>query len=167
MTTELYNVKDVTKVREQLIKEQNNLDAITGLEIEPKQHVLDHSHKTQRVRAVLSRQTNAALGKIEGMWIRYLSYWYPHDLPTFLRQVADYLERKEDNRWYHPGWLKRITVDFNKLSADQKKNVLKEMNSPDGRNNTQRVELFRKLVLTKEYTFPIIQNMINKQKGSE
>lgn len=166
MTTELYSVKDVAKVREQLVIEQKNLDAITGLEIEPKQHVLDHSHSSQRVRAVLSRQTNAALGKIEGIWTRYLSYWYPHDLPTFLRQVADYLERKEDNRWYHTGWLKRVTVDFSKLTATQKKNVLNEMNCHDGKNNTDRMSIFRKQILTKEYSFPIITDMINKQKGT-
>ena len=61
----LYTTKDVQKVREQLYKEQEGIDPITGLTIPEKQKVLDHDHSNHYVRAVLHRQTNAVLGKIE------------------------------------------------------------------------------------------------------
>ena len=72
----LRSPKDVQQVREQLLKEQGGIDAITGLEIPPKQAVLDHCHETQFVRAVASRQSNAALGKLENVYARYLKWWY-------------------------------------------------------------------------------------------
>ena len=122
MTTNLYTSKDVQKVRDQLTKEQDNLDRLTSLPIPDKQHVLDHNHETQYVRGVLHRQVNAALGKIENIWKRYLSTWYPGDLQMFLRQSAQYLELPDDKRWYHPAWIKKIKTEFNKLNAEHSPN---------------------------------------------
>ena len=72
----LYTTKDVQKVREQLYREQEGIDPITKLPIPDKQKVLDHGHSNHYVRAVLHRQTNAVLGKIENLWTRYLSWWF-------------------------------------------------------------------------------------------
>ena len=69
----LYTTKDVAEVRTLLKERQSNIDPITGLDIPSKQHVLDHNHNTQFVRAVLHRQSNAVLGKIENLWSRYLA----------------------------------------------------------------------------------------------
>lgn len=164
MTKHLYTTTDVKKVREELLKEQGGKDVLTGLTIPPKQAVLDHNHKTQFVRAVLHRQSNAVLGKIENLWTRYLSYWYTGTLQDFLRQAADYLDRKDDTRYLHTGWLKRITTDFRSLSESQKKEVLKQMNQPEGSNSKQRVEIFRKALLTKQYNFDTLRNLITKVK---
>jgi hypothetical protein len=147
MTRTLYNQKDVTEVRGILTTQQNNKDAVTGLDIPVKQQVLDHNHKTQFVRAVLHRQVNAALGKIEGIWTRYLSYWYPYSLSHFLRQVADYLEKPDDTRWIHPGWKKRAKADFNKLTAAQRKDVLTYLiGESKEKNDSERKDKFSKLL---------------------
>lgn len=164
-TKELYNTTDVKQVREFLTEEQGNLDALTGLPIEPKQHVLDHCHKTMLVRAVLSRQTNASLGKIENVWTRYLSYWYPHDLPTFLEQCAEYLRKEKDHRWYHPQWIKKINTEFNKLREADKDEVLHQLLGKKGKNATERKQLFQQLVLTKEFGYDTLRSVINNVKG--
>ena len=67
----LYTTKDVQKVREKLYEEQEGVDPITGLIIPANQKVLDHCHDSQFVRAVLHRQTNAVLGKIENLETLY------------------------------------------------------------------------------------------------
>lgn len=159
-TKELYTTADVKAVREQLLVEQENLDAVTGLEIPPKQAVLDHCHNTQHVRAVLHRQVNAGLGKIENLWIRYLKHWYPYDLPTFLRQCADYIEKEPDKRYYHPGWLKKVNTAFNKLPAKEQDRVLTALGSAKGTNSIQRKELFKRKLLTKSFSFDTIKFLI-------
>ena len=57
----LYTTKDIQKVREQLYRDQEGIDPITGLPIPDKQKVLDHDHSNHYVRSVLHRQTNAVL----------------------------------------------------------------------------------------------------------
>ena len=159
----LYTTADVKEVREQLLKEQNNIDKCTGLLIPEKQAVLDHSHKTQYVRGVLHRQCNAALGKVEGIYTRFLSYWYEGTLQDFLRSVANYLDCEHDSRFVHPGWLKKVKAEFNKLSAKAKDAVLEDLKSNKGKNDAERKALFNAVLLTKEHTFAIILDTIQKQ----
>jgi hypothetical protein len=163
LTKHLYTTADVKQVREQLLKEQNNLDKCTGLVIPDKQAVLDHSHSSQYVRGVLHRQANAALGKIEHIYTRFLSYWYEGTLQDFLRQVADYLDKEHDFRFLHPGWLKRVKADYNKLSAKAKDAVLIQLGSKTGKNDIERKALFSAILLTKQHTFDIISDAIRKQ----
>lgn len=168
---ELFDVKDVKVVRELLLKEQKKLCALSKIPIPDKQAVLDHDHKTQRVRGVLHRQANACLGKIENLYVRYLSYWYPHSLQEFLRKSADYLDdnlgHKPTGGWYHPGWIKRVCTDFNSLKESGKIKVLESMNVDKGSNAIQRKMHFRKALLTKRYTYATIATLIKTQKDSK
>lgn len=165
MPTELYTPTEVREVRKKLLKEQGGKDLMTDLEIPATQAVLDHDHDTQLVRGVLHRQANASLGKIENLYIRYLKWWYPYDLPTFLRQCADYIERKPDDRYYHPGWLKKVNSSFNKLNAAEKTEVLKAMNLETGTNDTQRKANFKSGVLTRKFSFGRIIELIKQAGG--
>lgn len=165
MTIDLFTVSDVKKVREELTKRQDNLDAITGLEIPTKQHVLDHCHDdNQYVRAVLHRQSNAALGKIENLYVRYLRHWYPYDLPTFLRQCADYLDQPVSNEYRHPGWIKKICTLFNSLKESEKKQVLSNLGKDTGKNPAERKLLFKKAILTKDFTYDTLRFLIISAK---
>ncbi len=167
MTTDLYNTNDVKKVREQLTKEQDNKCAVTGLDIPAKQHVLDHAHDdTQFVRGVLHRQVNAFAGKAENAYIRLIAWWYPNDLPTLLRECADYLEKEPDGRYRHNGWLKKINTEFNKLKEVQKDTVLKSLDQPSGKNATERKKLFQKALLTKNFSYDTIRSLILQVKGA-
>ena len=163
MTKSLYTTADTKKVREYLLEEQSGYDALTSLVIPEGQAVLDHNHKTQHVRAVLHRQTNASLGKIENIWTRYLSYWYPGTLDGFLRQAAEYLCNPDDQRWYHPGWIKRVKADFNKLKASQQSSVLSTFGE-SGKNGAERKSAFNKVILTKQYGFDRIASVIELAK---
>lgn len=163
-TKSLYNTKDIADVRQVLTQEQKGLDKLTGLPIEPKQHCLDHCHSTMRVRGVLARQSNAALGKLERVFTRYLSYWYPHDLQTFLRASADYLDLEQDKRWYHSAWQKKIFTLFNKLPTKQQDTVLQYFNQPKGNNSVQRKESFKKIIADKSLGYDTIRNVILQVK---
>lgn len=166
MVEALYTTKDVQRIREKLTKEQNSIDPITGLEIPPKQHVLDHDHQTQFVRAVLHRQTNAVLGKIENLHSRYLGWWFTGKLSDFLRGVADYLDTEHKQEYLHPSFIKYLQVQFNKLNEKQKQSVLRELGSESGCNGTQRKVIFKKVVLKRELTMQEILDVINKEKDN-
>ena len=149
-----------------MTEEQENYCAITGLPIPPKQHCLDHNHdETQFVRGVAHRQANAALGKVENIYTRYLSYWYPGKLSDFLRQCAAYLEKDPDPRYRHNGWIKKVQTLFNSLSEGQKASVLKELGL-QGVNSKERKELFKKAVLSREYSYETLRGYCLEVKNS-
>lgn len=160
----LYTTKDVQKVREQLYKDQEGLDPITGLLIPEKQKVLDHDHSNHFVRAVLHRQTNAVLGKIENLWVRYLAWWYTDTLSDFLRGCADYIEKEHPKEYLHPAFIKSLQVQFNKLNEKQKQNVLFKFNEPNGCNGTQRKLYFKKFILKRTHSMQEILEVIQKEK---
>jgi len=164
MTEHLYTPKDVQKVRELLLKEQGGLDLLTGLPIPPKQAVTDHCHKSQYVRGILHRQSNAVLGKIENLWTRYLSYWYTGTLQQFLRSCADYLDRTEDKRYVHPGFVKKLQTMFNSLNEAGKKDVLAKLGQPPGVNAAERKTLFKKVVMQRKFSFEEMKTLIEESK---
>lgn len=163
-TIDLYTPLDVKRVREFLAEEQEGKDALTGLPLPVDKRCLDHDHKTQLVRGVLHRQVNAALGKLEGVHTRYLSTWFDGTLPDFLRLSADYLEKEPDTRWYHNGWLRRISISFNQLTEGQKKQVLVQLGQPEGKNSKDRKELFRKVSLDRQHGFEKLIKVISTVK---
>lgn len=144
---------DVKTVRESLLKEQTNLDMITSLPIENGKAVLDHNHDTHLVRAVLHRQTNAALGKIENLHKRYLAYWCDLPLPEFLRLCAKYLELNHKHPYYHPGWIREIKSKFNKLNAEKQKEFLLHYgyHRDSTQNSEARKKALTKIVKVKDY----------------
>lgn len=164
MTKDLCTTKDVQEVRKKLLADQKNIDPITKQVIPEKQAVLDHDHKTQYVRAVLHRQTNAVLGKIENLWNRYLSWWYTGTLSQFLRGCADYIEKEHTEEYTHPAWIKKARSEFNKLSEGAKDMSLKNLGSTTGKNSTERKKLFDKVIKTEQFTFKqILEAMKNTE----
>lgn len=164
-TEDLYTTKDVERIRKLLTEEQENRCAITGLELAPKQHCLDHAHdEEQYVRGVAHRQANAALGKVENIYLRYLSYWYPGKLSDFLRQCAAYLEQPADSRYRHNGWIKKAKTKFNALNEKQKDKVLVDLGHEKGVNSKQRKDIFAKVVLDRKLGYDTIREAIQAAK---
>lgn len=159
-TLDLYTTKDVQQAREKLLLEQDGFDKLTLTKIEKGQACLDHNHNTLFVRGVLNRQTNAALGKLEGVYTRYLAHWYKGSLSNFLRQSAEYLERKDDKRWRHPHWLKKVKTRFNKLTEKEKALILLALTNEEGKNGKERKELFAKAILQRELGYEKIDNIL-------
>lgn len=164
-TKDLYTAAEVKAVRQLLLKEQQGLCALSKIKVALQDTHCDHAHDDlQLVRGVLHRHANMTLGKLEGLWNRYLSHWYPHDFPTFLRQSADYLEKPQDNRFRHPGWLKRLKVSYNRLNAFQQNSVLVGLGYPKGSNPSQRKALFNSICLDRNNGYDLIKVEINKVK---
>ena len=161
-TEDLYNVKDVKRVRELLLKEQDGYDLLTLSEVLPNQSVLDHNHKNLFVRGVLNRATNSMVGKIENAFNRYMKHWYSGTISNFLRQCAEYLERKDDTRFRHTQWIKDLKVQFNKLNEAQKAKIIVAFGSIDGKNGKARKEIFAKIVLDRELGYEVINNKLKE-----
>lgn len=162
--TDLYTPADVKAVREKLLKEQKGKCKLTGMDIPAGQGVCDHNHATQYVRGILHRQGNAALGKLENIYIRFLKWWYPGTLADFLRQAADYVEQPDDKRYVHPGWIKRVTTDFRACTAAQQSSVLHGMGVPDGKNSKERLAAFSKHIKQKKLSYEEIKEIIKRSK---
>ena len=164
-TKDLYNAKDKTLVRELLLKEQMDKCALTGLPLDKSQSVLDHVHDDDMfVRGVISRQSNSLLGVIENGWKRYMQWWYTGTISDFLRQCAQYLEKKPDSRYRHDHWLRKVQTMFNTLSEGDKKAVLEALGQSQGGNSTERKRLFKKALNTKQFTFEQIKGLIQERK---
>lgn len=168
MTEDLYTTADTKRVRELLYKEQAGLCKLSKVAVALKDCHLDHKHDDQQlVRGVLYKQSNMGLGKLEGLWTRYLAYWYPGTLSEFLRASADYLEQSEeqpDTRFRHNHWMKKLKTKFNALNAKQMDEVLISLGSSKGNNATSRKQLFSKLVLDRSLGYDTILSAINKAK---
>jgi hypothetical protein len=165
-TIDLYTPDDVKKVRQLLLKEQQNKCLLTGIPITLADSHTDHAHDShQLVRGALHRHANLTLGKLESLWTRYLSFWYPHDLPTFLRQAAAYLDRPRDTRYRHPGFIKKLSVMFNGLTTKQRSTVLESLGcTASCTNDTARKKEFAKLLKDRKLGYTTILAAIEAAK---
>ncbi|MCZ2397842.1 MAG: hypothetical protein LC100_15030 [Chitinophagales bacterium] len=165
----LYTPSDVAKVRKTLFDAQAGFDPILQQQIDIKGAVVDHDHTSQRVRGVLHRQTNSFEGKVQNAYDRCLKWMSDRTLPDILRSLADYYEdtdRIAHTMPIHPGFLKRLSTDFNGLNEQGKKEVLHHLGQPQGSNGTERKKLFKKALLTRQFTFQQVKDLINQQKGN-
>jgi len=160
-TVDLYTPKDIAAVRSVLSKEQNGLSILTGSPLI--ESVLDHRHDTEQfVRAVINTKENVALGAIENLYTRYVKFWYKGSYSSFLRQVADFLERPVDRRYRHSGWLSKVKTIFNKLPESKKDQVLHKLGKPKGKNSTERKKLFASAILNRELGYITIMKMLTE-----
>lgn len=148
-------------MRELLLKEQQNKCAITGQRIHPNNTHADHRHDEQQlVRGAVHASANTLIGKIENLQLRFLNHWYEGSLSEFLRNCADYLDKEPDKRWRHPGWLIKIKQKFNKLKADQQNDLLVQLQQSRGTNLKERQKYFNKAVLSRQYGYITLLQMI-------
>lgn len=163
----LYTPTDVAKVRKALFDAQAGFDPILQQPIDIKGAVVDHDHTSQRVRGVLHRQTNSFEGKVQNAYDRCLKWMSDRTLSDILRSLADYYEdtdRIAHTMPIHPGFLKRLSTDFNSLNEQGKKEVLHLLQQPQGNNATERKKLFRKALLTRKFTYDQVKAMIEERK---
>lgn len=161
---DLITPDDVRQVRQQKYNEQSGLDPILQKEIEFKDTVLDHDHVSQKCRMVLHRQTNAFEGLVTNAHKRCLSWLTDDSLPDLLRRLASYLEQDFSNNDNHPGWIKRVKTDFDKLKEHQKDYVLKELKLAPGSNSKERKTSFNKNFLTRKHGYDKVRSVINDAK---
>lgn len=155
----LYTPAEVKRTRDRFVKEQKGIDPILN---EPFKEtpVLDHSHSTQHVRAALNRNTNAFEGLVANAYKRCLGWLTDKPLPDILRNLATYLEQDYSANPYHPGFIKRLEVDFNKLKESRKDEVLVKLGYNPEVNSAKRKAVFKRAVLTRKFTFPELQVLL-------
>jgi Recombination endonuclease VII len=163
--THLFTPKDVKEARLKLLEKQGGKDPITNETIPDKQSVLDHDHKTQYVRAVLHRQINVFVGKIENAFTRYISWWYNGTLPQLLRGVADYLDKEQPREYVHPKFINKLNSEFSKLRERDKNQILVMLGVDSEevdnlKNGVQRKAKFVEQIKTGKFNYETVYNMI-------
>ena len=110
---------EIKELKEKLWIENNKKCPLLGIEVPLEKMVLDHIHKLKSeeadeqkgtIRNAIEFRANAMEGKIVNNWRRYFGSDisnHPIDLPTFLRNLADYLEKgaycdENGNYYIHP-----------------------------------------------------------------
>jgi len=159
-----YTQKEIKEFRDKQIKLQNGIDPITK---EPFKEIAaqDHCHTTQHCRAALNRNSNAFEGLVTNAYTRCLKWLTDVPLPQLLRNLADYLEVDYSNNPYHTGWMTKVKIEFNKLSARQQNDVLAHFGSRLGSNPKHRKELFRSLVIDRSLGYDVILSTIKEIKN--
>jgi len=166
--------KDIRVLKEKIWLENGKKCPVLGKEIPLEKMALDHAHKRNDdeysptkgvIREALDFRTNAVLGKLENALKRTaLSYQKDFDLPTFLRNAADYFERgayvdEDGNMYIHPSEVhkpkKLSKSNYNKVKKlynneefipkrkNQKKKPFPEY-PKSGKPTVSLIELFKK-----------------------
>jgi hypothetical protein len=165
--------KDIKVLREKLWLLNNKKCPVLDKEIPLDKIVLDHAHKRKDedydidkgvIRESLDFRVNAVLGKLENSLKRVgLSQQEDFDLPTFLRNAADYFERggyvENESMYIHPKEVKKSPKlskrNYNKVKKlyDKEEFIPRRKNQkkkpfPDypknGKHTKMIIELFEK-----------------------
>lgn len=99
------NQKETQDIKRILHEENNGMCPLLGIELPLDKAVADHQHKLKAepctqwqdggkglIRGAIEFRANAIEGKITNAWARYGMDKDGFDLPTYLRNLADYLE---------------------------------------------------------------------------
>lgn len=160
VTKELYSPSDVKRERQRLYDLQEGVDPILNKLVSFADTTCDHDHLLQNTRGALHRQTNAFEGRVFNAYVRGLKWLTDLPLPVILRNLADYLEKDYSENPVHPAWIKRLSIDYGKLSTDKQKQVLCDMQIEAKSNATARREAFTKGLKSKQYTFEQIKELM-------
>ena len=107
--------------------------------------VVDHDHKSGMVRAVISRQGNALLGKVENFFKSRCGH-AECDLPDVLINMANYLRNTRTEVLHHVG-ARQLTSRF----ANNRKGVQVGLLVALGENKTEVTELKNTRERSKRY----------------
>ena len=99
MSVRKLKTTEVKKVREELLRSQGGVCAITHYPLDPSDAVLDHCHTTGHIRGVIHRGANSLLGKLENNHKRY-----GVSLPQVIAMgegLREYLSKDYSGQPYH------------------------------------------------------------------
>lgn len=111
--------------------------------------VVDHDHKTGKIRGVVSLEGNALLGKVENFY-RSRCVNSAHALADVLRKLADYIEQEQGP--LHPVGVRQLTKRFSRLSKQEQVSILNDLGVCKKelaccKNTKARTKLYRRLLL--------------------
>ena len=119
---------EIKIVREQLLKEQDNRCALSGIKLTNDRAVLDHAHGDGKIRKVLDRGVNALLGKIEnGLLMNGITL---EMLENICLNLVDYIKNSEQEI-LHPTYRNPEEKKAQaKIRAAKKRKAIKESKKP-------------------------------------
>jgi hypothetical protein len=164
LTKDLYTSKEIAHEKQRLLRLQNGIDPILKILISDSEAVCDHSHESQHIRAALHRQSNAFEGLVFNAYKRCIKWVCDKPLPEVLRNLADYLEKDYSHNPHHSGWIKKIQTKFNTLKEKQKDDVLTNLGYDKQPNGLARKNMFKKAILSRQFGYPELKLIIEKQK---
>jgi len=148
---------DLKPLKQKLHSAQNNICPLLKIKVPLDQMVVDHKHKLKAnpagpngdglVRGAIDRFANALEGKITNNWKRMGLGKYT-DLPTYLRNLADYLENPPcEQKYIHPSEKPKVKKlgkrVFNKIAKLYKEDnpKRKELVYPKSNKPTKQIKL--------------------------
>lgn len=165
MTISLYTSDDLKRVRKRLLIKQGYIDPITKEKLSEGPSVaLDHDHSSQHCRAALHRNSNTFEGLVYNAYRRCLQWSTDVPLPEILRNLAVYYEQDYTDNPHHKDWMKRVQIDFKKLTAQQQNTALNRLGSTEGANGADRLKLFKVVTLNRTKGYDIISSVLTNVK---
>lgn len=119
--------QQVKEYRELTLKQQNNKCALCGLDLELKDTVLDHNHKTGYIRGALHRFCNTYLGALENNIAR--NKITPNQLSGIMQNAISYMQ--SSHPILHPTYRSpEEKKQQAKIRAAKKRKAIKESKKP-------------------------------------
>lgn len=149
MKKRLKNSKEASVYRNELLKKQNGIDPIIGMQIT--KPVLDHQHSgNQHCREVLQNEVNGWEGRVVNSFKRCLGHLTDKPVYEILRNLADYIERNanipEEEQVIHHTALPVDVGKFKRLSSAQQCTILEGFGIVPETNTKKRANQARKLI---------------------
>jgi len=139
------NFKETSSFGRELLKQQGNIDPITGLRITSP--VVDHDHNTGHIRAVLQREVNSFEGKVINAYNRYIRH-LGVPLEVALNGIIDYNKKNyNSNPIHHTEITKKANrICLHLTSQKQKDLILNYVPQAQVKNVKSRKKHIRKLL---------------------
>lgn len=121
----LRNAKEVKEFREELLKSQDGLCAVTEFPV--KVGCLDHCHKEGKIRGVLCSEANSLEGRFMSLFKRMkVEEKYQITFPQFLINMGEYLLKDNTCEPIHHKHMEDFRKSINRLKKDEIIILLKE-----------------------------------------
>lgn len=111
--------------------------------------VVDHDHKSGKIRGVISNEANLLIGKIENFFRSRCSL-SEVDLREALENIAFHISREQST--YHPIGLRQVVKRFYGVKAGKQIAILEGMGATEeelekAKNKRKRANLYRKMLI--------------------
>jgi len=131
-------------------REDNRPSECPIIEVENPSWVVDHDHYSGQIRGVISSEGNTYLGRLENAFNRMSLTARKVGLPKMLKNIADYLTKKDTNL-LHPTGYRQLYKRFERLQKGEQELLLVSLgcdidiikNLP---NSKERTSLYKTII---------------------
>lgn len=116
---------------------------LLGIPLSQEDAVVDHDHKTGKVRGVVHRQGNALMGKVENYYLRFMAKLDVGDLRQVLIRIVEWMETNYDHMPLHPDGAKKLVSQFRARKAKDQETFLEAVGIDPAKTGVERTKQFR------------------------